>query len=73
MPAHRSDAGDLAAGASPEGLIEAIRARGVRDRRVVAAFCAVRRAGFVPPEAASVAYVDEPVRIPHGQVPPSRA
>jgi protein-L-isoaspartate(D-aspartate) O-methyltransferase len=44
------------------------RAAGVRDRRVIAAFRAVPRAGFVPAEAARVAYVDEPIAIPDGQV-----
>jgi protein-L-isoaspartate(D-aspartate) O-methyltransferase len=39
-----------------------------RDRRVLAAFRAVPRALFVPAEAAGQAYLDEPVRIPHGQV-----
>jgi protein-L-isoaspartate(D-aspartate) O-methyltransferase len=45
-----------------------VRAEGIGDRRVLAAFRAVPRALFVPAEAASQAYVDEPVRIPHGQV-----
>lgn len=43
-------------------------AEGIRDRRVLAAFRAVPRAWFVPPEAAGQAYLDVPVRIPHGQV-----
>jgi len=45
-----------------------LRAEGIGDRRVLAAFRAVPRARFVPAEAASQAYLDEPVRIPHGQV-----
>ena len=45
-----------------------LRAEGIRDRRVLAAFRAVPRARFVPPEAAGQAYLDVPVRIPHGQV-----
>lgn len=45
-----------------------VRAEGVRDRRVLAAFRAVPRALFVPAEAAPQAYLDEPIRIPHGQV-----
>jgi protein-L-isoaspartate(D-aspartate) O-methyltransferase len=53
---------------SPEDLVRLLRAEGIRDRRVLAAFRAVPRAGFVPPAAAGQAYVDEPVRIPHGQV-----
>jgi protein-L-isoaspartate(D-aspartate) O-methyltransferase len=35
---------------------------------VLDAFRAVPRARFVPPAAAHQAYVDEPIRIPHGQV-----
>jgi protein-L-isoaspartate(D-aspartate) O-methyltransferase len=53
---------------SPEDLVRALHAHGVRDARVVAAFRAVPRAGFVPAEAARLAYLDEPIRIPHGQV-----
>jgi protein-L-isoaspartate(D-aspartate) O-methyltransferase len=45
-----------------------LRAEGIRDRRVLAAFRAVPRAEFVPPAAAGQAYVDVPIRIPHGQV-----
>jgi protein-L-isoaspartate(D-aspartate) O-methyltransferase len=54
--------------ASSEALIKALRAQGVRDRRVIAAFRAVPRAGFVPAEAARVAYVDELIAIPDGEV-----
>ncbi len=53
---------------TPEDLVAALRAQGIRDRRVLAAFRAVPRARFVPPEAAGQAYLDEPVRIPHGLV-----
>jgi protein-L-isoaspartate(D-aspartate) O-methyltransferase len=53
---------------SPEDLVRVLRAEGIRDRRVLAAFRAVPRARFVPPEAAGQAYLDVPVRIPHGQV-----
>ena len=53
---------------SPEDLVRVLRAEGVRDRRVLAAFRAVSRAGFVPLDAAGQAYVDAPIRIPHGQV-----
>ncbi len=45
-----------------------LRAEGVRDRRVLAAFRRVPRARFVPSAAAGQAYLDEPIRIPHGQV-----
>jgi protein-L-isoaspartate(D-aspartate) O-methyltransferase len=51
-----------------EDLIWALRAEGIRDRRVLAAFRAVPRAQFVPPATADQAYVDAPIRIPHGQV-----
>jgi protein-L-isoaspartate(D-aspartate) O-methyltransferase len=53
---------------SPEHLVQALRAEGIRDRRVLAAFREVPRARFVPPAAAGQAYLDEPIRIPHGQV-----
>ena len=53
---------------SPEALVRVLRAEGIRDRRVLAAFRVVPRARFVPPEAAGQAYLDVPVRIPHGQV-----
>ena len=53
---------------SPEDLVRVLHAEGIRDRRVLAAFRAVPRAGFVPLEAAGQAYVDAPIRIPHGQV-----
>ena len=53
---------------SPEDLVRVVRAEGVRDRRVLAAFRAVPRAGFVPPAAVGQAYLDIPIRIPHGQV-----
>jgi protein-L-isoaspartate(D-aspartate) O-methyltransferase len=53
---------------SHEDLVGVVRAEGVRDRRVLAAFRAVPRALFVPAEAAPQAYLDEPIRIPHGQV-----
>ena len=53
---------------SPEDLVRVLRAEGIGDRRVLAAFRAVPRAGFVPPEGVGQAYLDVPVRIPHGQV-----
>lgn len=51
-----------------EQLVAAVEAAGVRDRRVLEAFRAVPRAGFVPPDLVARAYVDEPLPIPHGQV-----
>jgi protein-L-isoaspartate(D-aspartate) O-methyltransferase len=53
---------------SPADLVRALGAEGITDRRVVAAFRAVPRARFVPRAAAHLAYVDEPIPIPHGQV-----
>jgi hypothetical protein len=53
---------------SPEDLVRVLRTEGIGDRRVLAAFRAVPRARFVPPEAASKAYLDAPIRIAHGQV-----
>ncbi|HEV3496970.1 MAG TPA: protein-L-isoaspartate(D-aspartate) O-methyltransferase [Actinomycetes bacterium] len=53
---------------SPEDLIRVLRAQGIRDRRVLAAFRAVPRTRFVPAAATGQAYLDEPIRIPHGQV-----
>jgi protein-L-isoaspartate(D-aspartate) O-methyltransferase len=55
-------------GASPEDLVLACRAHGVRDPRVLEAFRRVRREGFVPPDWVGQAYRDRPVPIPHGQV-----
>jgi protein-L-isoaspartate(D-aspartate) O-methyltransferase len=45
-----------------------LEAEGIGDRRVLAAFRAVPRALFVPAEAVGRAYLDEPIRIPRGQV-----
>jgi protein-L-isoaspartate(D-aspartate) O-methyltransferase len=53
---------------SPEDLVRALRAQGIQDRRVLAAFREVPRTRFVPRAAAGQAYLDEPIRIPHGQV-----
>jgi protein-L-isoaspartate(D-aspartate) O-methyltransferase len=49
-------------------LAEAIRADGIRDERVLAAFGAVPRAAFVPAQFVERAYVDAPLPIPHDQV-----
>jgi protein-L-isoaspartate(D-aspartate) O-methyltransferase len=53
---------------SPEDLVWVLGAEGIGDRRVLAAFRAVPRAGFVPPAAVGQASLDGPIRIPHGQV-----
>lgn len=52
----------------PEALVEAARAAGVRDERVLEAIRSIPRIAFVPPELATGAYVDEPLPIPHRQV-----
>ncbi len=62
-------ASPTAGSGSPEDLVRVLRAQGIRDRRVLAAFRAVPRAEFVPSAADCLAYVDAPIRIPHGQVP----
>jgi protein-L-isoaspartate(D-aspartate) O-methyltransferase len=62
------DRGPAPAVHDPERLVRAARARGVRDERVLGAIGRVPRALFVPPEVAAEAYVDEPLRITHGQV-----
>jgi protein-L-isoaspartate(D-aspartate) O-methyltransferase len=53
---------------SPDDLVWALRAHGIRDQRIIAAFRAIPRARFVPPAAAGQAYLDAPIPIPHGQV-----
>jgi protein-L-isoaspartate(D-aspartate) O-methyltransferase len=53
---------------TPDDLVRAVAAAGVRDERILQAMRDVPRAGFVPPEFASRAYRDAPVPIPHGQV-----
>jgi protein-L-isoaspartate(D-aspartate) O-methyltransferase len=53
---------------SPEDLVRAVRAAGVRDERLLSALRAVPRAGFVPAEQTGSAYQDRPVPIPHGLV-----
>jgi protein-L-isoaspartate(D-aspartate) O-methyltransferase len=58
----------LVAGGTPEDLVAAARAFGVRDDRVLAAIAETPRAGFVPPGLADVAYVDRPLPIGHDQV-----
>jgi protein-L-isoaspartate(D-aspartate) O-methyltransferase len=44
-----------------------MRARGVRDPRVLAAIASVRREAFLPPELAELAYEDRPLPIEAGQ------
>lgn len=49
-------------------LVDAARRAGVRDPRVLEALARVDRRRFVPPEAESLAGIDEPIPIGHGQV-----
>jgi protein-L-isoaspartate(D-aspartate) O-methyltransferase len=51
-----------------EKLVTAARRAGVADPRVLNAMRRVPRAAFVPLDQIELAYEDEPVRIPHGQV-----
>jgi len=44
-----------------------LRRRGIRDDRVLEAMSEIPREDFVPDEAASDAYRDEPIQIGHGQ------
>jgi protein-L-isoaspartate(D-aspartate) O-methyltransferase len=53
---------------TPEDLVRAVAAAGVRDERVLAAFRRVRRERFVPDGWAAAAYQDRPVPIAHAQV-----
>jgi protein-L-isoaspartate(D-aspartate) O-methyltransferase len=55
-------------GEGPERLAEVVRARGIRDQRVLQAIRDVPRAGFVPPAHRRRAYRDEPIPIGHDQV-----
>jgi protein-L-isoaspartate(D-aspartate) O-methyltransferase len=52
----------------PERLAQIVRARGIRDQRLLRAIAAVPRADFVPPEQSHRAYSDEPIPIGRGQV-----
>jgi protein-L-isoaspartate(D-aspartate) O-methyltransferase len=66
------DSGRLSALVAVKGQEDLARtvnvAAGVRDARVLEALRAVPRANFVPPKLAGLAYVDQPLPIPHGQV-----
>ncbi|MCF6525126.1 protein-L-isoaspartate(D-aspartate) O-methyltransferase [Streptomyces sp. JJ36] len=61
MPPPRRDPG-------PENLVDAARASGVTDARLLGALRATPRAAFVPASHQAVAYADVPVPIGHGQV-----
>jgi protein-L-isoaspartate(D-aspartate) O-methyltransferase len=64
--ATNSEAKETAGGA--ERLADLVRARGVRDKRLLSAIAEIPRAEFVPAERVGQAYRDEPLPIPHGQV-----
>ena len=53
---------------TPEALVRAAEAEGVRDPRILEAFRRVRREGFVPGDRIWEAYEDRPVPIAHDQV-----
>jgi protein-L-isoaspartate(D-aspartate) O-methyltransferase len=53
---------------TPELLVWAAEAEGVRDPRILEAFRRVRREDFVPPEWAGLAYEDRPIPIARDQV-----
>jgi protein-L-isoaspartate(D-aspartate) O-methyltransferase len=53
---------------TPEYLVWAAEAEGVRDPRILEAFRWVRRQDFVPPEWAGRAYEDRPIPIARDQV-----
>ncbi|HEX2031749.1 MAG TPA: protein-L-isoaspartate(D-aspartate) O-methyltransferase, partial [Actinomycetota bacterium] len=60
-----------AGGRAPGGasmLVEALRAQGVHDERVLEAFRRVPRERFVPPEWSAEAARDRPIPIARGQV-----
>jgi protein-L-isoaspartate(D-aspartate) O-methyltransferase len=53
---------------TPDQLVDAVRAEGIGEPRLLAAIREVPRVEFVPPALAGRAYVDEPLPIAHGQV-----
>ncbi|MFI8089345.1 protein-L-isoaspartate(D-aspartate) O-methyltransferase [Streptomyces sp. NPDC086080] len=53
---------------TPEDLVRAVRAAGVRDERLLQAVRATPRAAFVPAAHQAHAYHDVPLPIGHGQV-----
>jgi protein-L-isoaspartate(D-aspartate) O-methyltransferase len=52
----------------PADLVQAARASGVSDERVLAAIAATPRAAFAPPGYAWASHTDQPIPIPHGLV-----
>ncbi|MGW2638956.1 protein-L-isoaspartate(D-aspartate) O-methyltransferase [Streptomyces sp. NPDC001348] len=53
---------------TPEDLVRAVRAAGIRDERLLQAVGATPRAAFVPAGHRARAYDDVPIPIGHGQV-----
>lgn len=58
----------MTAAPRPEDLVQAVRAAGIRDERVIEAIRATPRAEFVPADQVERAYDDVPLPIGHGQV-----
>jgi protein-L-isoaspartate(D-aspartate) O-methyltransferase len=54
--------------APPKDLVQAARASGVSDERVLAAIAATPRVAFAPPGYAWASHSDQPIPIPHGLV-----
>jgi protein-L-isoaspartate(D-aspartate) O-methyltransferase len=54
--------------ARPADLVQAARASGVSDERVLAAIAATPRAAFAPPGHAWASSSDQHIPIPHGLV-----
>jgi protein-L-isoaspartate(D-aspartate) O-methyltransferase len=52
----------------PERLAEVVRAKGIRDQRLLRAIASLPRADFVPRDQVHRAYSDEPIPIGHEQV-----
>jgi protein-L-isoaspartate(D-aspartate) O-methyltransferase len=55
-------------GVDPDDLVSAVRAVGVTDGRVLEAVRTTARAEFVPRGCVGMAYNDQPIPLPHGQV-----
>ena len=65
---HRASGDDEPYAAARARMIETqLRARGIRDPRVLAAMAAVPREAFVPVRLRDLAYADEALPIEHGQ------
>lgn len=58
----------MTADESPEDLLRAVEAAGIRDEGLLEALRATPRAAFVPADHVTAAYLDMPIGIGHGQV-----